>query len=108
MPSRRSPLFGSRVGDLFYFGLATGLLGGFLVMTTRWTSVWPGISGALKALIVLGGLALPIYAFHGVVIPVKDILVTLGVGGVIALVIPVAVFLTWLGWAFLRLRRMYF
>lgn len=108
LTSRSSPFFGSRVGDLFYFGLATGLLGGFLMMTNRWTSIWPGISGVLKGLIVLGGLALPIYAFHGVVIPVKDILVTLGVGGVVALVIPVAVFLTWLGWAFLRLRRMYF
>ncbi|WP_299852801.1 hypothetical protein, partial [uncultured Roseovarius sp.] len=64
--------------------------------------------GTLQIMIVIGGLALPIYAFHGIVIPLKDILVVLGLPDAIALLLPLGAFfavMIYLGW---RLRRMYF
>lgn len=62
----------------------------------------------LKFLIVTGALALPIYAFHGAVIPVADIGKDLGVPGGIAIAVPMGLFLSGIGWLGLRVWRMYF
>ena len=44
-------------------------------------------------LIVIGGLALPIYVFHGLVIPIMDILMLIGMNSVPAVILPLGVFL---------------
>lgn len=62
----------------------------------------------LNVLIVMGVLALPIFAFHGIVIPVKDILVNLGVAGKVALALPLGVFLVCFLYGGARLYRIYF
>jgi hypothetical protein len=62
----------------------------------------------VQGLIVIGGLALPIYAFHESVIPTKDILVGLGVSGGVALAVPLALFSALFLYLCRRLRRIYF
>lgn len=103
-----SPFFQSLLGYVFYFSLVVFLVGIFDLTLKRWNSLNRLVRGVLQILIVIGGLALPIYAFHGVVIPLKDIFSIFGLPGVAALAIPMGGFLAimlYLGW---RLRRMYF
>ena len=103
-----SPFFQSLFGFVFYFSAAVFLVGVFDQVLKAWARMAALWRGTLQIMIVIGGLALPIYAFHGIVIPVKDILVVLGLPGAIALLLPLGLFLAvmvYLGW---RLRRMYF
>ncbi|MEM1159466.1 MAG: AMP-binding protein [Pseudomonadota bacterium] len=105
---RLHPFFISLLGGCFYVCLATLFLG----LGMRLVRSWHGISHlprlAMQLLIVTGGLALPIYAFHSVVIPVKDILTLLGVPGAVALLLPMSIFLASMGYAGMRLYRIYF
>ena len=75
-------------------------------------SAWHYLPGLLRRilqfLIVVGGLALPIYVFHGLVIPSKDILVLAGIASTPALAIPMSAFLAAMGYGGWRLYRMYF
>lgn len=106
--TRGSPFFGSLIGFTFYFFLVIFLVGAFEMILRGWSELGRGACGVLQVMIVIGGLALPIYAFHGVVIPAKDILKIFGLPGAIALLIPLSGFLAlmaYLGW---RFRRMYF
>lgn len=103
-----SPFFTSLLGYLFYFSTVVTLVGLFALLLKSWHRFGALRRGVLQILIVVGGLALPVYAFHGIVIPIKDILVVLGLPGAIALIVPMGAFLAvmvYLGW---RLRRMYF
>ncbi|MEO1613414.1 MAG: hypothetical protein AAFU55_13840, partial [Pseudomonadota bacterium] len=105
---RLGPFFTSHLGAAFYIALALLLLGGTIRMIGAWNRL-PGLVGiALRLLIVIGGLALPIYAFHSVVIPVKDILLILDAPGALALAAPMAVFLGSMIYAGQRLYRTYF
>lgn len=104
----KSPFFTSFLGNLFYFSLVVALVGSFDLVLKSWHSFGTVRRGILQILIVIGGLALPIFAFHGIVIPIKDILVVFGLPGIVALGVPMGAFLAvmlYLGW---RLRRMYF
>lgn len=103
-----SPFFQSLLGYVFYFSTAVFLVGAFDQILRSWNRMNGLGRGVLQVMIVIGGLALPIYAFHGIVIPLKDILVVLGLPGAIALLLPLGAFIVvmvYLGW---RLRRMYF
>lgn len=103
-----SPFFQSLLGYVFYFSTVVFLVGAFNQILKSWNRMNSLGRGVLQVMIVIGGLALPIYAFHGIVIPLKDILVVLGLPGTIALLLPLGAFFTvmiYLGW---RLRRMYF
>ncbi|MEO3417075.1 AMP-binding protein [Roseovarius sp. CAU 1744] len=106
--TRGSPFFTSLIGFVFYFFLVIFLVGGFEILLRGWTGLGRVTRGILQVMIVIGGLALPIYAFHGVVIPAKDILKILGLPGAIALLIPLTAFLALMGYSGWRLRRMYF
>ncbi|WP_306114922.1 MULTISPECIES: AMP-binding protein [unclassified Roseovarius] len=106
--SRSSPFFGSLMGFAFYFFLVIFLVGAFEGLLRGWTGLGSLTRGVLQVMIVVGGLALPIYAFHGVVIPAKDILKILGLPGAIALLIPLSAFLSLMAYFGWRLRRMYF
>ncbi|SFU12365.1 AMP-binding protein [Sedimentitalea nanhaiensis] len=98
----------SLAGYVFYAALVVTLLGLATRAISHWSS-WPGgVRTGLKFLIVTGALALPIYAFHGAVIPVADIGKDLGVPGGIAIAVPMGLFLSGIGWLGLRVWRMYF
>lgn len=103
-----SPFFLSLLGYVFYFFATVFLVGVFNLVLRHWNRLSRTGRGVLQILIVTGGLALPIYAFHGIVIPLKDIMLNAGLPGGIALVLPLGAFfgvMIYLGW---RLRRMYF
>jgi len=103
-----SPFFISLLGYVFYFFATVFLVGIFDLLLRHWSGLGSTARAVLQILIVIGGLALPIYAFHGIVIPMKDILLLIGLPSAAALVLPVAAFfavMVYLGW---RLRRMYF
>ena len=103
-----SPFFISLLGYVFYFFATVFLVGIFDLLFRHWSGLGSIARAVLQILIVIGGLALPIYAFHGIVIPMKDILLLIGLPSAAALVLPVAAFfavMVYLGW---RLRRMYF
>jgi acyl-CoA synthetase (AMP-forming)/AMP-acid ligase II/acyl carrier protein len=105
---RGSPVFVSSIGAAFYVSFASFLLG----VMMRWIDMWESLSGILRhglqALIIVGGLALPIYVFHGLVIPVKDILVLSGLPGKVALLLPLGLFIGLFVYGWRRLKRMYF
>jgi len=105
---REAPFFTSTCGALFYLALLWLVLGATLQMTLRWHQLPRWATQLMQALILLGGLALPIYAFHAVVIPIRDILVIVGIPGSIALLMSLGGFLVLLGHGIWRLRRMYF
>ncbi|MBK0329363.1 AMP-binding protein [Rhodobacteraceae bacterium F11138] len=98
----------SLAGYVFYAALVVTLLGLATRAMSHWSAWRGGSRSALKLLIVIGALALPIYAFHGVVIPVADIGKDLGVPGAIAIAIPMGLFLSGTGWLGARVWRMYF
>ena len=108
LTDRFSSVFVSLPGLLFYVFVAMVLVGGFLVFVANWHVLRPVLRGPLKILIVFGGLALPIYVFHGIVIPVKDIFVLQGIDDTLALALPMGAFLTAMTYGGWRLYRMYF
>ena len=105
---RGSPAFTSMPGLILYLSLAVLGVGLFLAALLSWErlSAFPRLP--LKLLVVIGGLALPIYVFHGLVIPVRNLLVMAGLPGAVALLLPMGGFLVAMGYAGQRLWRMYF
>ena len=59
-------------------------------------------------MITLGGLSLPVYAFHQLVIPGRDVFVALGMDAGLALGLAMGSFLAVIGFGWWRLYRMYF
>lgn len=105
---RRSPAFTSFPGILLYVFLSIFMLGGFLGLLLVLPRLPKILYYSLQILIVAGGLALPIYVFHGLVIPIKNILIALNVPGPIALMFPLSSFLLLIGYGSWRVHRMYF
>ena len=85
-----SPFFISLLGYVFYFFATVFLVGIFDLLLRHWSGLGSIARAVLQILIVIGGLALPIYAFHGIVIPMKDILLLIGLPSAAALVLPAA------------------
>lgn len=105
---RGSPLFTSLPGLIFYVSFAGFSTGLFLRLILSWNGLPAPLRGALKLLLVIGGLALPIYVFHGLVIPGQDMLNALGLEGGLALAIPMGLFLLTMAYLGRRFWRMYF
>jgi acyl-CoA synthetase (AMP-forming)/AMP-acid ligase II len=108
LSGRSGPFYGGALGAVFFASAAFLMLGGAIAALRAWGRLPRPAGALLRGLIVIGGLALPIYAFHRVVIPVKDILVAAGLHGGVALLIPMGIFLALLAYGWRRLRRMYF
>ena len=108
LASRGSSIFTSLPGLIFYLSFAAFGTGLFLRLMLSWDRLPAALRNVLKLLLVIGGLALPIYVFHGLVIPGKDMLDALGLGGGLALGIPVGLFLLVMAYLGRRLWRMYF
>lgn len=106
--NRSHPAFVSLPATGLYIFLVTAMAGTFLWLLGQWAQLHRVLLAPLRLLTVLGGLALPIYVFHGLVIPVKDIMVTLGLPSGVSLVLSLGAFLVSMGIAGRRLYRMYF
>lgn len=108
LADRLSGFHSSFVGYAFYAGLVFAFLGLAMRIMSHWSS-WPEmVRSGLKLLVVIGALALPIYAFHGMVLPVADIMTFLGMSRAMAIGLPMSCFLGGIGWLGLRVWRMYF
>lgn len=105
---RNDPAFISLPGLIFYLSFAVFATGLFLHALLSWQRLPRPVRLPLQILLVTGGLALPIYVFHGLVIPGRDLLVLLGVPGAVALSLTVGLFLTVMAYSGRRLWRMYF
>lgn len=108
LASRGSPVFTSLPGLVFYLSFAAFATGMFLRLLLSWDRLPAALRTPLKLLLVIGGLALPIYVFHGLVIPGRILLDTIGVHDSLTLMIPMGLFLLVMAWGGRRLWRMYF
>lgn len=108
LASRGSPAFTSLPGLIFYLSFAGFGTGLFLRLLLSWDGLPSWLRTSLKLLLVIGGLALPIYVFHGLVIPGRHLLDTIGLHGGLALLIPMGLFLLSMVWMGRRLWRIYF
>uniref|UniRef100_UPI00261A5126 AMP-binding protein n=1 Tax=uncultured Roseovarius sp. TaxID=293344 RepID=UPI00261A5126 len=68
LATSKSPFFQSLLGYVFYFCAVVFLVGLFDQFLKSWNDLGSFVRGTLQIMIVIGGLALPIYAFHGIVI----------------------------------------
>ena len=111
--TREDPVFTSLPGLVLYVSLAVAGVGVFLSLMLRWeglgqSAAGRALCGGLQVLVVTGGLALPIYVFHELVIPGRDLLAAAGLDGALALALPMALFLGAMLLSGRRLWRMYF
>lgn len=90
-----------------YLGIASMLLGGVVHLIHKKKATPSFAATLVNFFIVLGVLALPIYIFHGAVLPVKGILVHLGLTKTIALAVPMSCFLIILFWGWLKIYKIY-
>lgn len=105
---RNAPFWSDILGGALYAGFACFFLGAMILLLQGWGQMRGAVRFCAKFLILLGGLALPIYAFHGLVIPVKDLLVVGGLPGKLSLLLTLALFFGAIGYGMWRLNRMYF
>lgn len=105
---RDSPVFTSLPGLILYLSSAVFGVGVFLAILGRWARISAPLRWPLQLLVVIGGLALPIYVFHGLVLPGRDLLEAAGLHGALSLALPMGGFLLVMGYMGRRLGRMYF
>ena len=105
---RGNPLFTSLPGLIFYLSFAAFGTGMFLRLLLSWDSLPSWTRAPLRLLLVIGGLALPIYVFHGLVMPGRYLLMAMGVPAGLDLAIPMGLFLLAMAYLGRRLWRMYF
>jgi hypothetical protein len=105
---RNAAQFTSLPGLALYGFLSMLLIALFMRLTAVWHELGRLAQLPFQGLIVLGGMALPIYAFHQVVRPARDILVLSGVGEGVALAASMGTFLALIGYVGLRIYRIYF
>lgn len=105
---RDNPVFTSLPGLIFYLSMVLFATGGFLSLLLDWERLARPVRLILQALVVTGTLALPIYVFHGLVMPGRDMLAAAGVSGRLALAVPMGIFLLLMGWSGRKVWRAYF
>ncbi|HEY0214442.1 MAG TPA: AMP-binding protein [Paenirhodobacter sp.] len=105
---REAPFWFSFLGVMIYVGFTALLLAAAVWALGRWTELPLGLHLLAKGLILLGGLALPVFAMHELVIPLKNLMLLTGLPGVIALAVPMAGFLAAIVYGMWRLNKMYF
>lgn len=106
--SRSSPVFTSLPGLFFYLSAVAFAIGLFLRLLLSWEDLSAPARLPLKWLLVIGGLALPVYVFHGLVIPGRDLLLAFGLPSRPALLLVMGTFVVTMAWLGRRLWRMYF
>lgn len=106
--SRNSPVFTSVPGLFFYLSAVAFAIGLFLRLLLSWEGLSAPARLPLKWLLVIGGLALPVYVFHGLVIPAREVMMGLGMSGKSSLILAMGTFIAVMAWLGRRLWRMYF
>ncbi|MFC3060269.1 AMP-binding protein [Paenirhodobacter populi] len=106
--NREDPLWFSLLGALIYAGFTTLLLAVAVRALERWQELPGPLQLLARGLILLGGLALPVFALHELVIPLKNLLLLSGLPGPVALALPLVVFAAAIGYGMRRLNQMYF
>lgn len=106
--NRDGAVFTSLPGLVFYIAFAGFGIGLFLKLLLSWDNLSAALRLPLQVLLVIGGLALPIYVFHGLVIPGRDLLAALGLGRGVAMAVSMGLFLAIMAYSGKRLWRMYF
>ncbi|RJK94515.1 hypothetical protein D3P06_18545, partial [Paracoccus aestuarii] len=106
--NRDSAVFTSLPGLVFYMAFAAFGIGLFLHLLLSWETLSAALRLPMQILLVTVWLALPIYVFHGLVIPGRNLMVELGMGGGVALLIAVGLFGLAMLYGGKRLWRMYF
>ncbi|MER5173783.1 AMP-binding protein [Thioclava kandeliae] len=105
---RKSGFWSGLGGAIFYAGVSCLFISVTIRALSSWNNLWSPLRGVLKVLILIGGLALPAYAFHQLVLPVKDLLEHAGLHGAISLALPMSAFLLAMAYGMRWLNRMYF
>jgi acyl-CoA synthetase (AMP-forming)/AMP-acid ligase II len=108
LSERKNPAFSSISGQIFYVSLSAFLVGVGLKLTLNWQNLNRLTKLPIKAFIVMGGLALPVFVFHGLVRPVRDVLLLMGLPSSMALALPLTLFVVTAFYGGRRLSRMYF
>lgn len=105
---RWAPFWSQMEGALLYVAFTALLLSGAVWLLERWQRLLGPVRFVGKGLILIGGLALPIYVGHELVLPLKSLLALFGLPGKLALALPMAAFFAAIGYGMWRLDRMYF
>jgi hypothetical protein len=91
-----------------YLALTVLIAGGLLLLVSAWATIGSVMRGAVRFMIVMGVLSLPFFAFHSAVIPVKNTLSALGLPGIVALGLPLGLFMLGAAWGCWRVHGAYF
>ena len=105
---RDAPFWSHLVGVQIDIGFTMLVLGLSVLLVERWGKIPSLLRQAGRFMILLGGLALPAYALHSIVIPLKDLLVLYAFPSALALSCSLLLFFGLIGYGMWRLNRMYF
>jgi non-ribosomal peptide synthetase component E (peptide arylation enzyme) len=97
----------SLTGMAFYGSFCLLCLGLFMSLLPGWATAGRGLRALLRLALTFGGLALPVYVFHQLVIPVNKVLEISGVPEGPALLLPLAAFLAAMFYLGRKVYRMY-
>ena len=97
----------SLTGMAFYGSFCVLCLGLFMSLLPGWAAAGRGLRALLRVALTFGGLALPIYVFHQLVIPFNKVLEISGVPEWPALLLPLGVFLAAMLYLGRKVYRMY-
>ncbi|WP_300064338.1 AMP-binding protein [uncultured Roseobacter sp.] len=97
----------SLLGLGYYGSLCLLMLGIFLTLMPDWAQAQGGWRVLLRVALAFGGLALPIYVLHQFVIPVYKVLELQGLPYVVALWLPMSIFIAVMLYLGHRIYRMY-
>jgi hypothetical protein len=97
----------SLIGLGFYGSLCLLTMGVSLTILPAWARAGTALRGLLKVALTFGGLALPIYVFHQLVIPTHKTLEIAGVPELASIALPMGIFLAVMLYMGRRIYRMY-
>lgn len=93
---------------LFYCGIIMMMISGLRVLTLDYENKSTFFKKAINVGAVIGQLALPIYVMHEVVIPMKNLLDTLGLNGIVAIILSLGLFFGVIYFSFRKLYSLYY
>ena len=97
----------SLLGLAFYGNVCLFSMGACLALLPGWARMGGLARVVLRVALAFGGLALPIYVFHQLVIPAHKILEIAGLNSAVSTGLPLAVFFAVMFYMGRRIYRMY-
>ena len=104
---RSTPMHTSLLGLAFYGNVCLFSMGACLALLPGWARMGGLARVVLRVALAFGGLALPIYVFHQLVIPAHKILEIAGLNSAVSTGLPLAVFFAVMFYMGRRIYRMY-